>query len=105
MIQYFERVGVQVQKIPWHLHGDELAHPFPIVQIAAHEAFQQQHAHGQCFASLYDSLARIYRSYLENGFFQDSAFLNIQFDAVTVPKKFVRKQYRPFIVKRLGFEL
>ncbi|CCW18248.1 hypothetical protein EBBID32_25990 [Sphingobium indicum BiD32] len=105
MIQYFKRVGVQVQKITWHLHGDKLAHTFAIVQITAHEAFQQQHAHGQGFASLHDSLARIYRPYLENGFFQNSAFLNFQFDAATIPKKFVRKQYRPFIAKRLGFEL
>ena len=46
VVEPLHREAVQIDEIARHVHRDELAIALTVIEIAAHEAFEQQAAHG-----------------------------------------------------------
>jgi hypothetical protein len=78
MVEYLERIGVEIDEVAGHMDRDQLPLPLPVVQIPAHEAFHQQIAMRQGGSSMHDGCACIERAYFGYGAFQRGAFFTVQ---------------------------
>ena len=93
MVEDLERIGVQIDEIARHVKRHQLPQPVPIIDMAGHDAFDEQCAVGQRLAGQRQRCPRAERLDLADRIFENFALLGCQGDSPLVPQKAFGEHY------------
>ncbi len=87
MVERLQRIGVKIEKIAGTWIATSWRRPVPVVEIAAHEAVDQQGALGQRLARARDEAARLVGAHFADAGFEARAFRRAQRGAAFVSQE------------------